>query len=62
MGCDDGSAAADDLAGLAHESVLLPSPDAIELDLAGHVVGAAAASSLVPGQRRRRSLLRRAAS
>jgi hypothetical protein len=62
MAGDDGSTAAADLTGLAHEAVLLPTPDAVELDLAGHVVGAAAASTPLPGQRRRRGLLRRVAS
>jgi hypothetical protein len=56
---DDGSQAAADLMGLTHDQVLLPSPDEVELDLAGHVVGAAAATSaLVPVQRRRRGLFR----
>ncbi|MDQ1634289.1 MAG: hypothetical protein QOJ32_1098 [Frankiaceae bacterium] len=55
---DDGSVAASDLAGLTHDQVLLPTPDEVELDLAGHVVGAAAASALLPAQNRRRGLFR----
>jgi hypothetical protein len=40
------------LADLAHEAVLLPPADPVELDLAGHVVGASvAAESIVPAQR-----------
>lgn len=49
---NDGTTGAGDLTGLAHDAVLLPSPDAVELDLAGHVVGASAAADLVPAQRR----------
>jgi hypothetical protein len=54
---DDGAPGADELTGLAHEAVLLPTTDAVELDLAGHVVGAAAATdTLLPRQRRRWAL------
>jgi hypothetical protein len=43
-----------ELAALAHEAVLLPSANSVELDLAGHVVGAEVASGapLVPAPRR----------
>jgi hypothetical protein len=47
FGGDDGA-----LADLAHEAVLLPAADSVELDLAGHVVGASvAAEQIIPAQR-----------
>jgi hypothetical protein len=52
---DDGA-----LADLAHEAVLLPPASPVELDLAGHVVGAAAAELIVPAQRGRGWIHRRA--
>jgi hypothetical protein len=52
-----------DLAGLAHDAVLLSPADPVELDLAGHVVGAsAAAAGIVPAPRGRFWSHRRAAS
>lgn len=53
LGADDGGAGAAELAGLAHDAVLLPGPDAVELDLAGHVVGASVGEIAVPRQRSR---------
>ncbi|HSP37145.1 MAG TPA: hypothetical protein VLR26_05280 [Frankiaceae bacterium] len=54
LGGDDGAYGAADLADLAHEAVLLPSSDTVQLDLAGHVVGAAAATDpVLPRQWRR---------
>lgn len=48
---DDGESGVGELAGLAHDAVLLPSSDAVQLDLAEHVVGAAAAQVSIPQQR-----------
>lgn len=50
---DDGESGVGELAGLAHDAVLLPSSDAVQLDLAEHVVGAAAAQVSIPQQRGR---------
>jgi hypothetical protein len=50
----------DELAGLAHEAVLLPPANPMELDLAGHVLGAAVTEQpRVPAQPRHRGILSR---
>jgi hypothetical protein len=51
----------DELADLAHEAVLLPPANPVELDLAGHVVTASVGTRapLVPRQRGIRRLLGR---
>jgi hypothetical protein len=53
LGGDDGGPGAAELVGLAHDAVLLPSADAVQLDLAGHVVGASVGEQAVPRPRSR---------
>jgi hypothetical protein len=60
LGGDDGMSGAGELAGLAHDAVLLPSADAVQLDLAGHVVGASVNEADIPHQRGRRHVWPRA--